>query len=134
MNYELIDLKVMGDDRGSLISIESNKNIPFDIKRIYYIFQTKLGVTRGKHAHKKLKQLAVCTSGSCKFLLDDGNKKEIVELSKPDIGLYIGKLIWREMFDFSSDCVLMVIADGYYDEKEYLRNYEDFLKEVNKKN
>lgn len=130
MDYKLINLDIMGDDRGSLISLETGKNIPFDIKRVYYIFGTKKGVTRGKHAHGGLKQLVVCTSGSCKFLLDDGVKKEVVELSSPDVGLYIGTLMWREMFDFSPDCVLMVLASEYYDENEYIRNYDKFLKEV----
>lgn len=132
MDYKLINLDIMGDDRGSLISLETGKNITFDIKRVYYIFGTKKGVTRGKHAHGSLKQLVVCTSGSCKFLLDDGMKKEVVLLSSPDVGLYIGTFIWREMFDFSSDCVLMVLASEHYDEKEYIRDYDKFIKEIHR--
>lgn len=133
MDYELIKLNIMGDDRGSLISIEPGKNIPFDIKRVYYIFDTIPKVVRGKHAHRKLKQLVICTSGSCKFLLDDGVSKEIVGLSRPDEGLYIKEFIWREMFDFTPDCVLMVLASEYYDENEYIRNYDEFLKEIHPK-
>lgn len=130
MEYKLINLKVMGDDRGSLISLEFNKNLPFEIKRVYYIYGTAQGVRRGQHAHKSLEQLVVCTSGSCKFLIDDGNKKEVIELSRPDAGLYLGKFLWREMFDLSPDCVLMVLASEYYDEKEYIRDYDKFLEEV----
>lgn len=130
-NYKLINLDIKGDDRGSLIALEAEKNIPFEIKRVYYIFGTKCGVIRGKHAHKRLKQLVICTSGNCKFKLDDGKSKEIVSLSKPNEALYIDNLIWREMFDFSPDCVLMVLADEVYNEKDYIRNYNEFLKEVN---
>lgn len=134
MDYSIINLVKHGDEKGLLISLEENKNIPFDIKRVFYIYNTQESITRGKHAHKSLKQFAICTSGSCKFLLDDGTKKEIVELSKPDIGLYIGNLIWREMFDFSPDCVLLVFANEYYNENEYIRNYEEFKEKTIKGN
>lgn len=127
---KIINFKTNGDSRGSLIALENNYNIPFEIKRVYYIFETKEDVRRGFHAHKNLKQVAVCVSGSCKFLLDDGIKKENIELNSPNQGLLIEGLIWREMYDFSSDCVLMVLADAYYDENDYIRNYNDFLKEL----
>jgi dTDP-4-dehydrorhamnose 3,5-epimerase-like enzyme len=130
---KLINFEVKGDERGSLIALESNKNIPFEIKRVYYIYGTKKGVRRGFHAHKNLRQVAVCVSGSCKFLLDDGENKEIILLDSPDKGLFIDKMIWREMFDFSDDCVLMVLASDYYDESDYIRNYEEFLRLVNNK-
>lgn len=126
--YKLIDFKVMGDDRGSLVSLEQNKNVPFDIKRIYYIYDTRPGIVRGKHSHTNLEQIVVCLDGSCKFSLDDGKEKVTVELNRPDLGLYIGKNIWREMFDFSHGCVLMILANDYYDEKEYIRDYDVFLK------
>jgi dTDP-4-dehydrorhamnose 3,5-epimerase-like enzyme len=130
MLINLINFKIMGDDRGSLIALEENHNVPFDVKRVYYIFGTKEGVRRGYHAHKDLKQLAICMSGSCKFLLDDGKQKEHIELTSPTQGLLIEGLIWREMYDFSSDCVLMVLADAYYDENDYIREYDNFLKVV----
>lgn len=120
----------MGDERGQLISLEENKNIPFSIKRVYYIFDTKTDTTRGKHAHPHLQQVVVCVSGSCKFLLDDGKSKEIVTLDSPDTGLFIGENMWREMYDFSPNCVLMVLANDYYNEKEYIRDYRDFLKKI----
>lgn len=124
---EIVDFKIMGDERGSLIALEENHNIPFDIKRVYYIFGTKENVRRGYHAHKNLKQLAICVSGSCKFLLDNGTTKEHIELNSPTQGLLLEGLLWREMYDFSPDCVLMVLADAYYDESDYIREYDVFL-------
>lgn len=117
----------MGDNRGSLIALEENHNVPFDVKRVYYIFGTKENVRRGFHAHKNLKQLAICVSGSCTFLLDDGKVKEHIALTSPTQGLLIEGLIWREIYDFSADCVLMVLADNYYDESDYIRCYDMFL-------
>ena len=128
MIAKVVNLEIKGDERGSLVALENNYNIPFDVKRVYYIFGTKTGVRRGFHAHKKLKQLAICMHGSCKFLLDNGREKNIVELSKPTEGLLIDDFIWREMFDFSPDCVLVVLADNYYDESDYIRDYNDFIK------
>lgn len=124
----LIEFKTLGDDRGSLISLEQNKNIPFEIKRIYYIFGTKENVSRGFHAHKNLQQVAVCLSGSCRFVLDNGEKREDIILNSPDKGLYISNYMWREMHDFSPDCVLIVLASDFYLESDYIRNYDDFLK------
>ncbi len=132
MNVEIIDFNIMGDDRGSLIALEENHNIPFDVKRVYYIFGTKENVRRGYHAHKNLRQVAICVSGSCKFLIDNGNKTIHYNLNSPTKGLLIEGLIWREMYDFTDDCVLMVLADEYYDEDDYIKNYDDFIKEVNK--
>lgn len=129
-NYELLDFKIMGDERGSLIALEENHNVPFDVKRVYYIFGTKTDVHRGKHAHRNLRQLAICVCGSCKFLLDNGKEQMHIELNTPTQGLLIEGIMWREMYDFSDDCVLMVLADNYYSENDYIRNYEDFLKEV----
>ena len=124
---KIIDLPSLGDERGSLIALESNDSVPFDIKRVYYLFGTKKGVSRGFHAHRALKQLAVCVSGSCRFVLDNGLEKESIVLDSPLKGLIINKMIWREMYDFSDDCVLMVLADEVYDEDDYIRDYEDFL-------
>jgi len=134
MKIEIINFEIKGDERGSLISLEENKNIPFDIKRVYYIFNTVEGIRRGFHAHKKLKQLLVCVSGSCKVLLDDGKSKEEISLDNPSKSLLIESMIWREMFDFSPDCVLIVLANEVYDENDYLRDYQQFLSYLNKKN
>lgn len=131
-NYYKISFKTLGDERGNLIALENNTNLPFEIKRVYYIFNTKENVRRGFHAHKKLKQVLVNVKGSCSVLLDNGKYKESVNLSKPNQGLYIEGAIWHEMYDFSDDCVLLVVADELYDEKDYIRNYEDFLEYVKK--
>ncbi len=130
MNYKLIDMRVFGDSRGKLISLEGNKNIPFDIKRVYYIFDTLPDQDRGKHAHKNLEQVIVAMDGACEFLLDDGKTRETVLLNRPDKGLYIGPGMWREMRNFSYGCKLMVLASTQYDEEEYIRDYDEFLHEV----
>ena len=129
-NYKLMDFKTLGDNRGSLIAIEEGYNAPFDIKRVYYIFDTKQEVQRGFHAHINLKQIAIVVKGSCIFVLDDGKKREEIKLDNPNKGLFIEGLIWREMKDFSNDCVLLVLASEHYDENDYIRNYDNFLKEL----
>ena len=130
INFRLVDFETLGDDRGSLIAIEEGYNTPFEIKRVYYIFDTKDGVVRGFHAHINLKQMCIVVKGSCIFVLDDGYKREEIKLDNPNQGLYIEGLIWREMKDFSSDCVLVVLASEHYDEKDYIRDYDKFLEEV----
>jgi dTDP-4-dehydrorhamnose 3,5-epimerase-like enzyme len=127
MHIELIEFNSLGDDRGELISLEENKNIPFEIKRVYYLYRTKQNERRGFHAHKELKQVAIALHGSCRFLLDDGHEKREVLLDSPNKGILIESFIWREMFDFTDDCVLMVLADAIYDEADYVRDYEEFL-------
>lgn len=128
---QTIQFKPLGDERGSLVALEANISVPFDIKRVYYIFGTKEGVSRGFHAHRNLKQVAVCVTGSCRFVLDNGDQREEVVLDKSTTGLLINDLTWREMHDFSHDCVLMVLASEYYDESDYIRSYDEFLKVVN---
>lgn len=131
--FESINFEIKGDSRGSLIAIENNKNIPFEIKRIYYIFDTKIGVERGFHAHLNLQQILIAVSGSCQIVLDNGkpeNNNEIITLNNPNQGLYISGLIWRKMINFSPDCVLLVLADDFYNESDYIRNYDEFLKVV----
>ncbi|WP_151725852.1 WxcM-like domain-containing protein [Acinetobacter radioresistens] len=128
---KLIDLPSLGDQRGGLVAIESNQSIPFEIRRLYYIFNTT-NQSRGYHAHIDLKQVAVCVQGSCRFILDNGHVREEVILSSPTQGLYIEALTWREMHDFSDDCVLLVLASEHYDESDYIRNYQEFLKEIHK--
>lgn len=127
MQVNIIPLQAHGDDRGSLIALEEGKNIPFPVKRVYYLFKTKEGVRRGFHAHKALKQVAIAVRGSCRFVLDDGNEQVEVLLDNPAQGLLIESFIWHEMYDFSEDCVLMVLADQLYDESDYIRDYDIFL-------
>ena len=126
-----VEFPPLGDDRGSLVALEANENIPFDIKRVYYLFSTKQDITRGLHAHIALKQVMLCITGSCKILLDDGVVKESVVLDSPIRGLLVESLVWREMSEFSADCVLLVIASEHYDESDYIRNYSVFKKITN---
>jgi len=125
-----INFQTLGDDRGSLVALETGKQIPFDVKRVYYIYGTKEGVARGFHAHKALKQVAVCVSGCCRFILDDGKQRKETMLDSPHQGLLIEGMVWREMHDFSEDCVLMVLASEYYDEADYIRDYGEFKKYI----
>jgi len=118
----------LGDDRGSLVALEAETTVPFAIKRVYYIFGTKVGVARGFHAHKDLKQVVVCVTGKCRMVLDDGKEKVETWLDSPTKGLLIDGLIWREMHDFSEDCVLLVLANEHYDETDYIRDYDEFLR------
>jgi dTDP-4-dehydrorhamnose 3,5-epimerase-like enzyme len=131
--YQIIKFNVFGDKRGSLVSLESNKNIPFDIKRIYYMYNTSPEWVRGKHAHKTLKQVLVAIDGACTVVLDDGKYRQKVLLNRPDIGLYISNCLWREMKDFSYGCKLMVLASQLYDEKDYIKDYDEFLAEIKHK-
>ena len=115
-----------GDDRGQLIALESNLSIPFDVKRVYYMFNTTKGAERGFHAHIALQQMAICVSGSCVMDVEYQNGRESYILDSPDKGLYMGGLVWREMRNFSPDCVLMVLADALYSEDDYIREYDEF--------
>lgn len=122
-----------GDERGQLIAIEALKDLPFEFKRVYYIYDTKDGVRRGFHAHYDLEQILICVSGSCKIHLDNGFETEEVLLDEPCEGLYIANNMWREMYDFTEDAVLLVIASRPYEESDYIRNYDDFIKMVKEK-
>ena len=124
------EFNVLGDYRGQLVALEENRNIPFDLKRVFYIFGTQEGVSRGNHSHYKTKQFLVAVNGSCKVTLDDGYNKETFNLNKPNLGLFQDALIWGTMHDFSSDCVLMVLANEYYDASDYITDYDKFLEEV----
>lgn len=116
-----------GDERGQLVALEEYKEVPFKIKRVYYMYDMSPGIVRGRHAHKNLQQILICIHGSCKILLDNGSEKKVVPLEKPYEGLYVDNNMWREMYDFSKDAVLMVLASELYDENDYIRNYDEFL-------
>jgi len=126
----MVNFPVISDDRGSLISLEVRKLIPFEINRVYFLYGTQSDTSRGFHAHKALKQIAVCVSGKCRFVLDNGIERNSVWLDSPEKGLVIEDMTWREMHDFSSDCVLLVIASEVYDESDYIRDYDEFIKLV----
>lgn len=130
--FKLVTFNKLSDDRGNLIALEVKDEIPFDVKRVYYIYGANGDCIRGKHAHKILKQLMVCMSGSCSFLLDNGTDREVVLLNKPNQGIYIDSLVWRELSNFSKDCVVVVFASEHYDRSDYILDYEDFLRETKK--
>lgn len=134
MNSCLVNFSVIEDKRGSLVALESLKNIPFEIKRLYYIYNTSSDMPRGFHAHKELQQMLICTSGSCRVILDDGQNKMEYLLDNSSQGLFVDKMVWREMHNLSNDCVLMVLASDYYDEEDYIRDYKVFLEsDINRK-
>lgn len=126
MNLTTFEFKLRGDDRGSLVAIEENIDIPFPLKRIYYIFNTGESVRRGRHAHHTLRQVLVCVHGSCKILLDDGLEKFEVLMDKASEGLLVDRMVWHEMYDFSRDCVLLALASDFYNEGDYIRDYQEF--------
>ncbi|PKV11214.1 sugar 3,4-ketoisomerase [Xanthomonas prunicola] len=132
MVIERIQLHTHGDDRGLLISLEQQRNVPFEIRRVYYLFGTRHGVHRGQHAHRQLNQFAVALHGSVTILLDEGNghgPSEVV-LDDPSQGLLLGRMVWRDLYRFSADCVLMVLADQFYDPGDYILDYDQFVSEV----
>lgn len=130
MKATFIDFQEHGDWRGQLVAIEENKNIPFSVKRVYFMYDTLEGVVRGKHSHRKLQQILFCVAGACTISLDDGKEKIDVRLEQPSKGLLIGPGIWREMYDFVPGTVLMVLASEYYDESDYIRDYNIFLESI----
>jgi dTDP-4-dehydrorhamnose 3,5-epimerase-like enzyme len=127
MQIKLIQLQKHGDERGSLVALEDQKNVPFQIRRVYYLFGTGAGVRRGFHAHRQLNQLAIVVRGSCRFHLDDGRERIDLLVDNPAQGLLLPPMLWHEMYDFSEDCVLMVLADAHYDESDYVRSHNEFL-------
>lgn len=132
LNCGLMKFKKFKDKYGALTPIEAQKDIPFIIKRVYYITKVEAGVTRGYHSHRNLHQVLICVNGSVKIRVKNPNAEEIIELNDSSEGLYIGPLIWREMFDFSDGAVLLVLASEYYDESDYIRNYDFYLEESKK--
>ena len=127
---QLVDIPQRGDARGGLSVAELGGALPFAVRRVYWIHGTAPGVSRGFHAHKKLSQLCVCVAGSVRLSLFDGRREESVLLDSPTKGLLIGPGLWREMHDFSPDCVLMVFADAEYDEGDYIRDRAEFIRSV----
>ena len=130
MKVYKICFKTHGDEQGTLVAIEECKDITFQIKRVYYMYGTKSDVTRGRHAHKSLQQVLICVNGSCKIRLDDGNEGKVLLLDRPNVGLYISHAIWREIYDFSPNTVLMVLASDFYSESDYIRDYGEFLEYI----
>ncbi len=130
MSYCLINFSAENKDCCSVINLESNGNIPFNIKRVYYIYGTSKDAIRGKHSHRKLQQVIFCPSGSCDFTVDDGSQRQTFHFNSPEQGLLISGNVWREFTNFSPDCVVMVLASEIYDETDYIRDYSQFKKEI----
>ena len=131
MDYKILNFDTKNDNRGSLIALENLKEIPFEIQRIYYIYDTNPDFPRGAHAHKELEQVLIMMDGSCEIVLNDGRHSKSIILNRPDIGLFIGKNMWREMRNFSYGAKLLVLASDFYNENEYIRYYDEFLRMVN---
>lgn len=132
-NFRMLKFNQLGDDRGHLVVAESMKEIPFEIRRIFYIYGTEKGVTRGQHANRNSRFVLINLRGSCKVLIDDGEAKNIVTLDEPHIGVFLDKMVWKDMYDFSEDSLLLVLSDEHYDGNEYIRYYDGFIKEIGMK-
>lgn len=134
-NTKIKTFNINTDKYGKLIPLEGNDTIPFDIKRVYYIYEVEEDVRRGFHSHKELEQVLICVHGSVKILVKTPKEEETITLDDPKKGLYIGPDVWREMYDFKDGAVLLVLASDHYDKKDYIRkykNYEKYYKEKNK--
>ncbi len=132
MKDNLVALQKITDMRGNMVVLEEGRDIPFAVRRCYYIYDTKPDQPRGAHAHKALEQICICVHGSCEIMLDDGKDKKVIRMDNPAVGVYVGPMVWREMRNFSNDCVFLVLASLPYDENDYIRNYDDFMKRAGK--
>ena len=129
--YKLIYFRDLGDERGNLVVIEGEgMDIPFDIKRVFYIYGSDATVVRGQHANRETEFLLVNVSGSSKVRVHNGTESAVIELNQPGMGLYLSSMLWKDMYDFSADSVLLVLCSRHYDEKEYIRDYQEYLREV----
>lgn len=128
--YKILEFPELGDERGNLVVIEGGIQIPFDIKRIFYIYGSDDTVVRGQHANRQSEFVLINVSGTSKVRVDDGYEERIIELNKPKMGIYLDKMVWKDMYDFSPDSVLIVLANTHYDGNEYIRDYDEYLKEI----
>ena len=126
--YRMLNFADLGDERGKLVVIEGKQDVPFDIARVFYIYGSDPTVVRGQHANRESEFVLINVAGTSKVRITDGINEEIVELTRPMQGVYLPKMIWKDMYDFSADSVLLVIASTHYNGKEYIRSYEDYVK------
>ncbi len=133
-HYKIIELPEMGDERGNLVIIEGNQDIPFEIKRVFYMYGTDSTMVRGSHANRKSEFVLINVAGSTKIKIDDGFSTAVVELNKPRMGIYIPAMLWKDMYDFSDDSVLLVLSNEHYDDSEYIRDYDEYKKIISEKN
>jgi dTDP-4-dehydrorhamnose 3,5-epimerase-like enzyme len=127
-DYQILEFPRIHDPRGTLTPIENNRQIPFEIKRVYYLYDVPGGASRAGHSHKELQQVLIAISGSFDVHLDDGTERRVIHLNRPHLGLYVPRMIWREIDNFSSNAVCVALASMPYDESDYYRNYDDFLR------
>jgi len=133
MDVRMVEFVEHGDDRGRLVVVEGNVDIPFEIRRIFYIYGSDSEVVRGKHANRKTQFVLINVAGSSKVRLDDGKGNEmVISLNRPHTGIYFSEMIWKDMYDFSADSVLLCLASEHYDKDEYINDYDEFVKEVSK--
>lgn len=132
MDYKLLNFKDLGDERGKLVVVEGGQDIPFEIKRVFYIYASDNDVVRGQHANKNSEFVLINVAGRSKVRVTNGVEEKIIELNKPMQGIYIPKMIWKDMYDFSSDSVLLVLSNTHYDGSEYIRDYDEYLKLIKK--
>ena len=128
--YKILEFGDLGDERGKLVVVEGAMDIPFEIKRVFYIYGSDSSVIRGQHANRDSEFVLINVSGSSKVRVDNGFEEEIIELNRPRLGLYLPTMVWKDMYDFSEDSVLLVLANTHYDGNEYIRDYDEYLKEV----
>lgn len=130
----MIEFPQKGDDRGHLVIVEGNQDIPFDIKRVFYIYGSDKDVIRGKHANYNTEFVLINVAGTSKVKVDDGTKQKIFSLDRPHTGIFLPRMVWKDMYDFSEDSVLLVLASEHYDETEYIRSYPEYLEIMKQKN
>lgn len=118
----------LGDERGHLVVVEGNQSIPFEIKRIFYIYGSDPAVVRGQHANRESEFVLINVAGTSKVRITDGSEEYLIELDRPHMGVYLPKMIWKDMYDFSADSVLLVLASTHYDGSEYIRDYNEYLR------
>jgi len=128
---KIIEFKDLGDERGKLVVVEGTKDIPFAIQRVFYIYGSDCSVVRGQHANRKSEFVLINVAGKSKVKIDDGNRQKVIELNRPMMGIYIPQMVWKDMYDFSEDSVLLCLASTHYDGTEYIRNYEEYVSEMN---
>ena len=128
--WYMIDFPTVADMKGKLTFIESSEMVPFEIKRVYYIYDMEVGVKRGMHAHRKLKQVMIALNGSFKLELFDGSEKEIFVMNSPNVGIFVDKMVWRTFWPLEENTVILVLASDHYDEGDYIRDFDEFIKAV----
>ena len=128
--YRILEFGDLGDERGNLVVVEGAQDIPFEIKRVFYIYGSDSEVVRGQHANRNSEFVLINVSGTSKVRVDNGFEEAVIELNRPRMGLYLPTMLWKDMYEFSEDSVLLVLTNTHYDGTEYIRDYDEYVKEV----